>query len=235
MVWGPIIAAGITAATSAFGASRQNRTQIAMSREQMDFQERMSNTAYQRSMADMRAAGLNPMLAYGQGGATTPGGAQPNIVNPMGTELSGITTTALQSRRVKAETDATKQSEDTNFAQMQKYEAEQALVEENLRIASANVWSAKAEAQKAKATIKFYQTETGQRLRHAQLTGESLGVPGALGLLARGVGAFSTDAKARSKSPAYLRKRAGIPIMPPSGKPPRRLRKSRKKSSFRRR
>ena len=65
------------------GASEQNQSNVAISQAQMDFQERMSSTAYQRSMADMRKAGLNPILAYKQGGASSPSGAGIPAVNEM--------------------------------------------------------------------------------------------------------------------------------------------------------
>lgn len=46
-----------------------------------DYQTAMSNTAFQRGMADMRAAGLNPILAYSKGGSSTPGGSMPSATS----------------------------------------------------------------------------------------------------------------------------------------------------------
>lgn len=71
--------AGNEAATARNFNADEARINRAFSAEQADkqmlFQEEMASTQWQRAMSDMQAAGLNPMLAYRQGGNAAPAGS----------------------------------------------------------------------------------------------------------------------------------------------------------------
>lgn len=87
-------AGAVSGLASYAGQSTANRVNLKIAREQMKFQERMSNTAHQRAMKDLSSAGLNPILAA-RHGASTPMGASATMQNELGPAVSS----ALDARR----------------------------------------------------------------------------------------------------------------------------------------
>lgn len=127
-MWGALASVG-SALLSTAGQLFTNKESKAEAQRNRDFQAMMSSTAAQRSVADYKAAGLNPALAY-ERTASTPGGAQANIGNPIEMGLSSARQTAqvkqaMQIAKQQNEADLENKRASTNLANATAHKATQ--------------------------------------------------------------------------------------------------------------
>lgn len=149
------------AVSNAKSVSDTNNAQIQLAREQTQFQERMSSTAYQRAMADMKTAGLNPMLAYEQGGASVPTGAMAQLnaprtgdigkgLNDKGKEVASAMMGSVGTKNTESQTNL-------NTVNAEKSEAEAEKATASAKESRANTENVNQETERAK-----YDTRTAK-------------------------------------------------------------------------
>lgn len=151
----------IGGAASLLGGYMANQATGDSTRDQMRFQERMSSTAHQREVADLRAAGLNPILSANSG-ASSPSGASfttEDIVTPALSSAVAVKRTQNEGKRIKNETQLSNANVRFALANAQNAMDTNNLIRQQISQTSADVSKKMAETQGIKAANKRTELE----------------------------------------------------------------------------
>lgn len=143
-----------------------NAANQASAREQMAFQRDMSDTSYQRAVKDMRLAGINPMMAYTMGGASSPAGASAsNTAAGPGDLGAGLASSAKDYINQKRERQLMTSQVDLQQAQIAVAKSQQNLNASSARRANADAKLLETElpAAKSRSTLENSRNQLDQK------------------------------------------------------------------------